>query len=293
MNVLLVISNAGVGGTQRVAMTLASWVNQNMTDTHVTVLALADSDGPKYSFSGIPLLQIASGKNKITELARIIRQQKADVVLSMGTPMCIYTVPACLITRTKHVISERNDPAHFSGRAIVKTISRMLMKTASGYVFQTRDAQQYYGLEKHRKSVVIPNPLRDADKMPAPFTGETRRKSIVNVGRLIGQKNQTMLIEAFSRISAEYPEYQLTIWGEGGDRKKLQEQIDSLGLEGRVNLPGSSNQVYQEILDAGIFVLSSDYEGMPNALMEAMALGLPCISTDCPCGGPRDLIRHE
>ena len=106
------------------------------------------------------------------------------------------------------------------------------------------------------------------------------------------QKNQKMLIEAFSKIHSNYPEYQLVIYGEGKLRHQLQEQIDLLGLQERISLPGSRSDVLEQIKDASLFVLPSDFEGMPNVLIEAMALGLPCISTDCPCGGPRELIQN-
>ena len=101
-----------------------------------------------------------------------------------------------------------------------------------------------------------------------------------------------MLIEAFAQLSGEFGDYSLTIWGEGPERANLEELIKELNMQDRIFLPGASDNVLEEIYDEGIFVLSSDFEGMPNALMEAMALGLPCISTDCPCGGPKDLIKN-
>ena len=110
------------------------------------------------------------------------------------------------------------------------------------------------------------------------------------VGRLNKQKNFCMLIDAFAAFYKQHPEYTLSIYGNGDLELSLQEYIDKKDLSSVVVLEGFCSDVHRNILKAGMFVMSSDFEGMPNALLEAMAIGLPCISTDCPCGGPRMLI---
>ena len=290
MKVMIAISNSGVGGSQRVAMHLAQWLETSSVHS-CEIVALKPPTGNAYDMSGFKFEEINSNRI-IFKLSSIIRARKPDILLSMGVPLCLYTVPACLLTKTKHIISERNDPAHFAGKTIVKIFSRLAMRTANGFVFQTKDAQDYYGGRIAKKSVVIPNPLFNLKNMPAqPFEGD-RNKTVVSVGRLNKQKNQKMLIEAFAQLSGEFGDYSLTIWGEGPERANLEELIKELNMQDRIFLPGASDNVLEEIYDEGIFVLSSDFEGMPNALMEAMALGLPCISTDCPCGGPKDLIKN-
>jgi glycosyltransferase involved in cell wall biosynthesis len=137
---------------------------------------------------------------------------------------------------------------------------------------------------------IIPNPINPEFNVK-PFSGK-RRKIITSVGRLSEQKNQHVLIEAFSRIEKDFPDYELVIYGEGNLRETLENQIKTLKLENKVKLPGVKKNIKNEIYDCSLFVLPSLYEGMPNALMEAMALGLPVISTDCPCGGPRFLIHN-
>ena len=292
MKLLIVIGNIGIGGSQRVAICLANYINNMENDNQAVLVTLDDFNGEKYDISAIPNVQIQPENSKINALISIIRQQKPDVVLSMGTPMAIYTAPACVVCRVPHVVSERNDPAHFAGRTITRILSRLAMRTANGFVFQTRDAQDYYGEKIAKRSVVIPNPLNKVESMPTtPYPG-IRNKTIVSVGRLNRQKNQKMLIDAFAKLSKEFPDYTLTIWGEGSERANLEAQIQSLGMARKIHLPGTSDKVFDEIYDEGVFVLCSDFEGMPNALMEAMALGLPCISTNCPCGGPKDLIEN-
>jgi glycosyltransferase involved in cell wall biosynthesis len=118
-----------------------------------------------------------------------------------------------------------------------------------------------------------------------------REKRIVNVGRLTEQKNQKMLIDAFARIKDEFPEYKLEIYGDGELMDKLKSQAVSLGVEDRVVFCGNVNNVGERIRTAEVFAFTSDYEGMPNALAEAMALGLACVSTDCSPGGARMLIE--
>jgi len=162
------------------------------------------------------------------------------------------------------------------------------MKLADGFVFQTEDAKLFYSKLLKGRGVVIPNPLF-VEGMPEPYLG-TREQRIVTAGRLVDQKNQKMLIEAFSIIASDYPNYILDIYGEGPNRSLLQNLILSKQLQDRVFLKGNVPDILERIKKASCFVMSSDFEGMPNALIEAMALGLPCISTDCPCGGPKELI---
>ena len=108
------------------------------------------------------------------------------------------------------------------------------------------------------------------------------------------QKNQELLISAFNDIPKNKRRgYILEIYGEGARRRTLQDMINRLGLNENVFLRGKTDDVARVLNNSRIFVLSSLYEGLPNALLEAMALGLPCISTDCPCGGPRSLIKDN
>ena len=119
------------------------------------------------------------------------------------------------------------------------------------------------------------------------------RGEIVTCGRLTEQKNHAMLINAFAEVQKKYPFATLKIYGDGTLKDKLQKQIDDLGLSSTAHLMGATSDVTRALQTADLFVLSSDYEGMPNALMEAMAAGVPCISTDCPCGGPRELFGED
>ena len=168
---------------------------------------------------------------------------------------------------------------------------KRLYKRADGFVFQTEEQRRYFSKDIQNKSVVIYNPIKDEFLN----TNKTIQKenTIISVGRLVEQKNQKMLIEAFAKIAKEYPNYKLKIFGTGPLELKLKKQIEELNLADKIILCGVCDDIKNELEKSKIFVLSSDYEGMPNALIEAMAVGLPVISTNCPCGGPKELIENE
>ena len=152
------------------------------------------------------------------------------------------------------------------------------------YVFRQKDL---FPTKIQKNSVVIGNPL--SEQMPAPYFGE-RRKEIVNFCRLDAPKNLKLLLDAFSLLVEEYSEYQLKIYGDGPLRDEMQKYIEKLGLENNAFLLPFHENIHEIIKDAAMFVTSSDYEGLSNSLMEAMALGMPVIATDCLGGGAAALI---
>jgi len=190
----------------------------------------------------------------------------------------------------KVVYSERGDPGDKEYSGALGLIRKLTIAGIDGFVFQSKGAQSYFNESVRNRSTVIPNPVF---VHPEDFPAVTqRRKAIVTVGRLHPQKNQALLINAFAKISREFPEYTLEIYGDGELKDELRTRIDSLGISDKAMLKGTSKKIHSLIYDAALFVLSSDYEGIPNTLLEAMALGMPCISTDCRPGGARELIEN-
>ena len=189
------------------------------------------------------------------------------------------------------IISVRNDPEIEYKNKIINYIMRKLYPLANGFVFQTQDAKDYFKTILKCKKEVIENPVNE-NFLKTNYKGE-REKKIVAVGRLEPQKNYPLLIEAYKEVCAKHPEYNLEIYGEGSLKEYLLEITKRLKLEEKVIFKGESNQVWADIYKASAFVMSSNYEGMPNALLEAFCLGVPCISTDCPCGGPRSIITND
>ena len=289
MNIIIIIGAVGLGGLERVSLNLGKWFCEKR-DCHATVVALSKPKYNKYKLEGYNVVEL-EGKNKILALRHYVKEHKPDLVLTMGIPLCLFTVPALFGIGVKHVVSERNDPTHFAGKTLTRIIARLLMRQADGYVFQTKDAQDFYGGIIAKHSAIIHNPLLKLPEGDSKCVfGET--KEIVSVGRLNKQKNQHLLIHAFADVCEEFSAYSLKIYGDGPERNNLQQLVNTLNLKDKVFLPGSTTEILDKINHAAFFVLPSNFEGMPNALMEAMSLGLPCISTDCPCGGPRELIRN-
>ena len=137
---------------------------------------------------------------------------------------------------------------------------------------------------------MIPNPV--PQNLPEPYQG-VRKKRIVSVARLEPQKNHRLLIEAFAEFLKDFPEYELHIFGIGELEEDLKAQVRELQLEDKIIFRGFSANVREEIIDSAMFVLSSDYEGISNSMIEALAMGVPVISTDCPVGGSRAYIENE
>ena len=283
-----------MGGAQRIAITLARWLlNQDISCSLISVGRSRENyDIPKE----IKVVYCDQTSNKqfmktVSKIRKSVKTLSPDVVITMGVPTSIYTSIALIGLKTKYIVSERNDPKHFLGKPVVQKIAKYLMKTADGFVFQTEEAKEFYSKKIQDRSEVIPNPIYAAN---IPYASLSKHQ-IVTMGRLTKQKNHELLIHAFAAISKRYPEYELHIWGSGELHDYEVQIVKGLEIEiaERIEIHDACNDVLERIKDSEIFVLSSDFEGMPNALIEAMAMGFPCISTDCPCGGPRFLIQDH
>ena len=219
-------------------------------------------------------------------LRNIVKEEKPDLVLAMPDMVNVWTALFLAGTGIPVVVSERNDPAQFPKGKLKRWLRGPAYKKVKGFVFQTEQQRDYFPDRIRKAGTVLDNPL-DTSELPAPYAGE-REKTAVTAARLAKQKNLPLLIEAFRIFHETHPDWKLVIYGEGPDR----EELERLAAGGAVSLPGERQDVAGRIRKAGMFVLSSDFEGMPNALIEAMAMGLPCVSTDCRAGGPASLIRN-
>lgn len=233
----------------------------------------------------------------IYRLHRTVKEFKPDVIVSFLDSVGYAYLPiGRLLTKAKFVVSERADPYAIKGK--MAYVRFALMQFAHGTVFQTQGAQSFFVNRKRifDNSVVIPNPVVLSNKIIAmqkciPSFND-RGKIIVTVGRLsLKQKRQDVLLDAFKIFHKLNPEYKLIIYGDGPDRRKIQGIINENGLSDCVFLGGVINRVEEMIFHAAAFVLTSDYEGIPNALIEAMSVGVPSVSTDCSPGGAALLIR--
>jgi glycosyltransferase involved in cell wall biosynthesis len=290
MKIGIVIGSLGFGGAEKVSTQLAEWFLQK--GYGVSFYTTKKPPQKEYTISSTITRFDCSGHSNdvrlIACLRKTILKDKPNVVLVMDTPMCVYAVPALLGTGIPFVVSERSAPQSAAIKTKTRVLSRFLMNFASGFIFQTNGAKACFDKSIQKRSVVIPNPLV-LSNLPDPYKGE-REKILVAMGRLISAKNYPLMIEAFMKFMEDHHGYTLQIYGDGPEKEKLVECIRSNNAESYVLLQGSHSDVLNKVAQAGIFVLSSDIEGMPNALIEAMAIGIPCISTDCPSGGPADLL---
>lgn len=296
--ILLYIDTMGYGGAQRVMSNLANYFCNEGYDVVMCNDVVLQKDIAQYKLPSQVKRVYLEENNKgnlfvknihrIVRLRRIVLAEKPDCVLSfLGNPNLRMLV-ALWGLRVKKVVSVRNDPEKEYGKGIRRWLSKQIFRLADGYVFQTKDAMAYFPEFIQRKACVILNPIEKRFYIDGELAS---RKHIVTVGRLEEQKNHIMLLEAFSKIAQKIPCENLLIYGDGPLRSVLEKQVERLGLKERVFFQGKVAQIENELRKAKIFVLSSDYEGLPNALMEAMASGVPCIATDCPCGGPKMLFR--
>lgn len=226
----------------------------------------------------------------IIRLRKVINRIRPDVLVSfMQEPNFRAVLATRGIKKVKTVVSVRNDPRmEYAGR-IGNFVGKYILPLADRCVFQTEDAKSWFPKSMQKKSKIIINEV--SQKF---FTQKWNPKGqkIVSVGRLTEQKNHKMLIDAFYEVSHDFPESTLEIYGEGPLRNELQSKIDNMKLTDKVFLKGNVNNIEEVLSHTSIFVLPSNYEGMPNALLEAMAVGVPSITTDCPCGGPKMIIDN-
>jgi len=222
------------------------------------------------------------------KLRKLVLQEKPDVVLAMPEKVNVWTVLFLLGTGVPVVVSERNDPHRHPESRIKRILRCLVYPFAKGFIFQTEDAAAYFSKKIRARGIVLDNPL-DVSRIPVRHEG-ARRPVVAAAGRLHSQKNFAMLIRAFARFYKTHHSYSLVIYGEGGEKQELMRLASSLGVAGAVELAGQSKTLLSDINDCAMFALSSDYEGMPNVLIEAMACGLCCVATDCPIGGVRSLM---
>lgn len=189
----------------------------------------------------------------------------------------------------KTVFCERNHPVRPDMPANIMKIRDRIVSRCKAAVFQTEEEREYYTMLRC-PTAVIPNPLKEG--LPHRFEGE-RRHEIVNFCRLNKQKNIPLLMDAFACLHREYPDYTLRIYGRGEEKDNLLALTREKGLEQAVFFEDFAPDVHERIRDAAMFVCSSDFEGLSNSMLEAMAIGMPCVCTDCAGGGARMMIRDH
>lgn len=300
MKILFLNTNIGYGGASKMIVWVA---NQCAKEGHdVTFLTFRDNEVRQVVDSKVRLmheqLEDAGGNVKLLNTVKwlhcFIKKKRFDVGVAFLSPSILRMALAAKGTKMKVIFSHRADPylrlsSNSLKAKVINWLNKWAFEQADFYVFQTKMAQAYYGEVIKNRSTVIPNPICPMQRTE-PREGNVR-KSFVAVGRMeLKQKRQDVMIDAFNLLSPKYPDFKLEIYGDGEDEEKVMQLAAS---NPNIRLMGKTSNVVSAIQNAWATVLSSDYEGIPNALLESMSLGVPSISTDCSPGGAAMLIRYK
>jgi glycosyltransferase involved in cell wall biosynthesis len=305
VKLLVFIASLECGGAERVSVTLCNhWAERGWD---VTLATFDDGTVPPFfpPARGVRHVRLGlqrrstgavhsviNNLRRVPRLRRFVALERPDCILSFIDGTNVLALIAARGTGIPVVVSERVDPSRHPIPWPWRVLRRVTYLWARAIAVQTRSIAAYFPASWRGRIAVIPNPVpklavKTAD---APRAAGARR-SIVGMGRLERQKGFDLLIRAFASIATMRPEWDLTILGEGSERGALAAEIARSGLSGRITLQGLEPDAVRALSRADLFVLSSRYEGFPNALCEAMACGLPVIAFDCP-SGPAEIVRH-
>jgi len=306
MKILFLVSSLNTGGAERVATTLASawtWRGDEVTlvstfpqrgtcfyplDAGVKLVWLADRLG-----DASRLLPVTVAK--LRAMRALMIDEAPDVVISFLTNVNVMALLAHWGLRTPIVVCERTNPAAArNSGAVLRAARRLTYPKADVVTVQAASSVEAFRrmVPGIRRLEVVSNPLPpelfERSARPAVSSG---RKRLMAMGRLVPAKQFDVLIDVFAQLAPAAADWDLVIWGDGPLRDTLAGQVSKLGMEPRISLPGRTGQPWDELAKADAFALTSAVEGFPNVLLEAMAMGLPCIAFDCP-SGPAEMTRH-
>lgn len=291
----MVISSLSAGGAERVLVLLC----QGLTALghHVSVVTVFGTEGDFYGLpEGVDRVALDVGKTtrttaerltanarRIAALRRAVRRTRPDVVISFMTETNVLVLLATLGLRVPVIVTEHSDPRKKRMKRIWKGLRRVTYRRASRVVSVSPGVDDYFAWLPESKRVVIGNPIllseiRAESGEPLPLGWP---HSVIAMGRLEPEKGFDVLVAAFARLAADFPDWGLVILGQGGERDELNSLISEAGLGQRVRLPGVVENPFPTMRRADLFVLPSRTESFGNALVEAVACGLPVIATQC------------
>lgn len=291
------------GGAERVLSILAnSWARKGRD---VVLVTTHDNGNPSFypldeNIKQRPIcLDDIPGGGKLANLKRVralrglVQEESPALVVSFLNFTNVLVLLACWGLHVPVIVSERQDPRVNRLGLFWNYLRRVTYPRAAILVNQTEAAASWFRGWMRDKICIIPNPVMEPALGNEPPEIVLESPSLVAMGRLVPQKGFGTLLQAMGIVHKQRPELKLTILGEGDHRLELEELRKELGLGDVVSLPGKVKNPYRVLLQAEAFILSSVTEGFPNVLCEAMAVGLPVISTNCPSGPDEIIIDGE
>ena len=297
MRILFIVRTLGYGGASKQLALLANALSNFGHEVSIYVYCAKDieqvlNSTVSVSFAdNVPQNKIVEYLRSVACIRREIKRIQPNVVVSWRCNAGCLTKIASLGLRVKTIFSERTDP--FTETSFFLKISSFVCGFSDGGVFQLESVRKYYGRLYH-KSVVIPNPIEYAGELNEIIPYEKRPLRIAFVGRtVISQKRQDVAIEAFEFFLKKHPDFELHIYGDGCDQNKVKEMTSRKGLIDKVVFHGSEKNITEKICNSKVLLLTSDYEGIPNVILEAFVAGVPVVSTNCSPGGAKFLIGND
>lgn len=295
MKILFTIRSLTGGGAERVVSVLSDLLADAGEDVHIITYKITNRDysiSEKVQIHEMPQRKdsLATKVMRIFDMRKLIKDIQPDVIIPFVGTVLYVSWFAITGMKIPFVLTIRNNPWTMPEKRMSRKFRDYLAEKSSAVMVQNEEQSEYFSDELRKKCFVVPNPI--SAKFIDNYKENYNRKlsKIIAVGRLHEQKNYPILLKAMASVIKIEPEITLDIFGEGNQKEYLESLINKYGLSNNVFLCGRSQSIEKQLQAADMFVMTSDYEGMPNALMEAMAFGVPCISSDCKTG-PRSLIK--
>ena len=287
--IVFVSGRLGGGGSERVLTLIANELLKRGYDVSIITFGRYEEYRNNYENScPVYAINFTNDFNQIAGIRKKIKGISPDVVIAFEYYIAMKTVIACFGLKLKVIVSERNDPHKLDSHVLKRILRNYLYKKSDCLVCQTNDSADYFNKLGVNNTKVIPNPVKD--NLPK-WDISHKEKIIINFCKLEKQKNLPMLIRSCKEIVAHHPDFALHIYGEGTEKENLERIIAEEGLKETVSIYPFSHNIHEIVSKCFMFVSSSDYEGLSNSMLEAMAIGIPVVCTDCPIGGANMLIK--
>ncbi len=291
MKIAIISPGAIGGGAERVAQIISEYLASKGHDIMFIYMREADCSfvrRPGIKYLCIDNKKISGLKKYLYKCKRVKKEVEnfgAKAFISFVIDEVLFLT---MFGKLKKIVSLRNDPKRMSKKLYTKIIRFFVFHFANKIIFQTPDARDYFSKTIRKKGVIIHNPI----SQELPYWNKTfYKQDIITACRLEPQKNIYMLINVFDKISKEIKNIRLVIYGEGNEREDLENYAYKIKKNKQIVFPGYSHNIHEIMSKSMIFVLTSDYEGISNSMLEALAIGIPTICTDCPVGGAKMFIK--